>query len=117
MRTNRKVQKKRANAGMKNDAAAKSPRVKARADASKAARSMAKQVRPDMRKSAAKRVEQAMSPTALKRMEAIKTLVQDLIVRVRQNVKEVNKGTRNAEKTRKLFRSMKQMMVEADTNA
>ena len=82
--TTRKAQAKKANAPMKNTPKEKSPATKAKADAKKAARTMAKTVKPGIRKSAAKRVEKtekkaALSAAALKRIGDIKVKASGLI--------------------------------------
>ncbi len=113
-KTTRKAQAKKANAPMRNTPAVKSPRKQAHADASRAAKTMAKNAAPGIRKSAAKRTEKAvMSASALKKVETVQKLSDLLTAGIKQDARDVARGVKCPVKTAKVFRAMKQAMHDA----
>ena len=116
--TTRKAQAKRANAPMKNAPKDKSPATKAKSDAKKVARTMAKTVKPDIRKSAAKRVEKtekktALSAAALRRIEDIKAKANGLILCIKQDAMAAAKGDLDSMQVKKMLQAMMDVVVEA----
>jgi hypothetical protein len=116
--TTRKARAKKANAPMRNKPKDKSPAAKAKAEAKKAARTMAKTVKPGIRKSAAKRVEKTekkavLSAAALKRIETIKGKANGLILCIKQDVQAAAKGQVNAMQVQRMFKAMMEIVFEA----
>lgn len=115
----RKAQAKKANAPMKNAPKDKLPLAKAKADAKKAARTMAKTVTPGIRKSAAKRVEQdekraARMPLARQQQEGfaeVKKQANRLIAMIRNDVAQVADGGGNEEQCRQLVLAVSRAVI------
>jgi hypothetical protein len=99
---------------MRNTASVKSLRKKVHADASRAAKTMAKIVAPGIRKSAAKRTEKAvMSASTLKKVETVQKLSDLLTAGIKQDASDVARGVKCPVKTARVFRAMQQAMRDA----
>ena len=111
----RKAQAKKANAPMKNAPKEKSPRTIAKADAKKAARTMAKTVKPGIKKSAAKRVGKVESkPSLPARTKATPEEMADtLIAIIRKDLSDVTKHGASELKFRKMLKAMFTAALEA----
>lgn len=118
--SNRKAQAKRANAPMKNASDSKSPRAKKKAEASQAARVMARAVKPGMRKSAAKRVEKeekrAVQPSLAKQLAqdgfaATRKQANMLIKILKNDATAVSNGSGDETKYRELVLAMSRALT------
>jgi len=117
----RKAQAKKANAPMKNAPAEKSPRADVKSDAKKAARTMAKTVKPGIRKSAAKRVEKdekrdARMALARQLQEegfaAVKKQANRLIAILRNDMALIADGKGDEEQFRELVMAVSRTLIK-----